>query len=826
MVLQKIAAVLVLVLLTHRSIEASEPIQLSPENSPVPFSYVQNGSRSWPVLNRGLQQGETLKASFEEPVPRGLRVQIEPNGFLTLVDSVGEDVAGKLKLSLTSKEGKQSEQVISYRPAPPKRPVSYVSDMVDDLIHTFHEPGPKKFKRVTKGILDQYFRRLQATGATRLIVWQSPFPYIARKQDYSAADWSRYENESRAILESPEFQDILAKVGGLPPWAWLCHVMQWRLHPEWGDWYLQSAQEHGIKLTMSFRPFEPALSKYYRLPVFDEKGGFLHYFHPLSSLEVSYHAEETAFVHYRQLLREMGKEDEAAVASLELSEVEQAEELVARFEKGERDFELFASELPPVDPSSFVLQRTAEGNRFQLVRYRKILSLASQQWYLLDDYQLKLSAKGGLQFSGLKIPAERVYLRLKAKSKFAQQCLVSSIPDVRIVSRAGNVLGRMNEYWAFPAEEGVRKTGIVGIEQSGSYRTEFQVIDNSIGQVKSLPEQIPFGENELVINLGSPYEFEMIDFELPKTRQMALKQIRGQLEHPNVDEIFLNTRSHIQLAGSYGDGADGIQPVVRYSKEGKQHSVRLSLDRAYVPRSLANSDTIKKLASQKKSLGQLCLWQQGEWNGTCQTPQSGFPYRYERNLAIARGLRRLVEDVVSEFPQTRIRMVIPPSAQVEEKVRAALPHMKHKDVQHYGSDYYRFLRSSLNIIPAIGEATTMVDLSGTNVEPVFLGTRFVPVKEAFDRYLEECLLDLKENRGSHYQGPRSFFYEAQETLRGKNFELHRARREEIICDLLKQSEDINEVLLYESTDWMHKMPLDDPDLYGNGFLDRCIGNEE
>jgi len=131
------------------------------------------------------------------------------------------------------------------------------------------------------------------------------------------------------------------------------------------------------------------------------------------------------------------------------------------------------------------------------------------------------------------------------------------------------------------------------------------------------------------------------------------------------------------------------------------------------------------------------------------------------------------------------------------------------------------MQSSLNYIPNVGEGMAMVDLTGLSTEPVFLGIRFAPDKGPLDLYLREWFADLSGNRGSTFRGPRSLFYEAQETLRGANSKQLRPRREQIICDLLSHEKEIGEVILYEAADWAYSFPLIDPDHCGHGYLDRC-----
>ena len=108
----------------------------------------------------------------------------------------------------------------------------------------------------------------------------------------------------------------------------------------------------------------------------------------------------------------------------------------------------------------------------------------------------------------------------------------------------------------------------------------------------------------------------------------------------------------------------------------------------------------------------------------------------------------------------------------------------------------------------------MVDLRGLSVEPVFLGVRYAPAPGPLNAFVDRYVADLDANRGSSYRGPKSFFYEAQETLRAADKEAKRLRREEIICELLDRPQ-INEILLYEAADWTYYLPLS-----GHNYLDR------
>ncbi len=87
-------------------------------------------------------------------------------------------------------------------------------------------------------------------------------------------------------------------------------------------------------------------------------------------------------------------------------------------------------------------------------------------------------------------------------------------------------------------------------------------------------------------------------------------------------------------------------------------------------------------------------------------------------------------------------------------------------------------------------------------------------------FINQCTVDLQGNRGSSFRGPRSFFYEAQETLRVADPQVAR-RREEIICQLIGHHEEIGEVILYEAADWPYFLPAAKENSPVYDFLDRC-----
>jgi hypothetical protein len=190
-------------------------------------------------------------------------------------------------------------------------------------------------------------------------------------------------------------------------------------------------------------------------------------------------------------------------------------------------------------------------------------------------------------------------------------------------------------------------------------------------------------------------------------------------------------------------------------------------------------------------------------------------------VAVAAGLRALIGDLEEAFPDRRLRVVIPQRAAAVERIESELATMNRPEGGVYGRDYYRHVWSSLNYIPAIGEGMALVDLSGLRAVPVFLGVRFLPDRGPLRLFVGEVTRDLADNHGSSYRGPKSFFYEAQETLRSNAPARAREDREKRICQLLSDRNTIDEVILYEAADWTYYLPMPESDVSGWGFLDRC-----
>ena len=161
---------------------------LSPRNPEVPFSFIAGGAREWPILAKPLPEGASVRFSaFRNNILlaegttleiEDLRISMTQSGRLRIeAPSAADSVSLRLQMTLTQADTISETQQIEIRPAPPDRPISYYSDFGDDLILIFMNQTSGQFQPVTRDAFDQYFRRLQAHGVKRLVVWLSPFPF-------------------------------------------------------------------------------------------------------------------------------------------------------------------------------------------------------------------------------------------------------------------------------------------------------------------------------------------------------------------------------------------------------------------------------------------------------------------------------------------------------------------------------------------------------------------------------------------------------------------------------------------------------------------------
>lgn len=842
--------VLLLALARWNAALAAEPAPpLSERNVEVPFCYARTGLRSWPILRRRLESGEELVLTARvdgKILGSGRRITVERIS-LTADDQLTVDARSELReglplsleLEVACHRGGRvvQSQKVQLRAAPPPRPISYVADLLDDLIRIYSEPQAGRFRPLEKDGFDQYFRRLQAHGVRRLIVWHSPFPYFTNLADHADDHWQRYARQATAIIGNAELNQVLAQSRALPSWLWMRFVLELRLKPDAGLWFAQSAFEHGISLTASFRPFEAALTKYYEVPTFDATGEYLWGFLPLAMPVVNYAPEQVCFAHYRVVLDSMGKKDAGQLATLELPGVTDAEvaALIDRFGPT-GGFELRAARFPPIAADSFVLVRDVKGE-YELRRFRDIRDAAEGRRKTITGFRLERGPDRSPRLTGISAPDDLRFIMLTHVAAPAEDgaqavSLDKEVP-VELWSQAGNRLNRETTYWVFDeATPAGRESRIAGITPEAEYRAVFQACTSSINTLLARPQRIPLPGSMVVIDRGDRWSVEMLDFQQPASRQMAIAQLKtllalGRDSRPDArqpaayDEIFINTRSHVDLAPTVADGEDGQRLLAYYYRTKRPYLHHLGLDKAYAPRQVAGDIRLLDAAKSLPGFERITTWQKGEWRQSCQELDSPFVWRLARNLAVADGVTRLLRDIEREFPGIRVRAVVPPRERTITRLQDALAALPAPGGGTYGRDYYRRLWCSNNHIPTIGEGMALVDLTGTRVEPVFLGSGgYSPDREPFALFVREQIADMQDNRGSQFRGPRSYFYEGQFTLRASDLNAARRDRELMIRHLLSQKNEIAEVLLYEAADWLYFMPLSDPDLCGHGFLDR------
>ena len=279
-------------------------------------------------------------------------------------------------------------------------------------------------------------------------------------------------------------------------------------------------------------------------------------------------------------------------------------------------------------------------------------------------------------------------------------------------------------------------TRVSGIPANGHYHTEFQATEASIGKLLPGPERVPLEGKQLVISLGADYSVEMMDFTQAAARRFAIHQIKTILSYPAFDELILNTRSHTQLAGYLADDGAAIRPIAALRREKVRGYRQIGLDEAYAPREASLAPRIRNLTADAASAERITTFQAGEWRAvTCQQPEP-HAWRYARNQLVAKGVRQLLLDIRREFPRTRIRAMIPPSAKAVQRVLENLDQMPDPQGKPYGRAYYARLWCSNNHIPNIGEGMAMVDLGGN------AGGARVPG----DRWLQPGSRDLSDVR--------------------------------------------------------------------------------
>ncbi|MEO2048703.1 MAG: hypothetical protein ABGX16_19275 [Pirellulales bacterium] len=832
-------------LMSVSATHAATPYMAS-HNTQVPFCYVHGGARSWPFISGTLPKGSRVDFAAKRDEKyiasgqivsgqslsfSGITVRLTPVDHLEIISLASEPaISFLLEVTLTLPDGNTETQQLAVRPAPPDRPISYLADFGDDIIRIFMDLRDGHWRPIEKSAFDQYFRRCQAHGVSRLILWQSPFPYICDPDNYRPEEWDRYEKQSQAMLESHHLETLVNQLkqrgiadsqwGLHVPWGWVRQLCSLRLQRNLGPMITQSAVEHGISLTASFRPFETALTKYYEIPTFDRDGQFLWGFLPLATPIVNYRPEESCFAHYRTILKEMGHEASGRIHTLEFPNVANADAFRKRHQESPDNLQIVAAKFPPIQESSLILQR--QGDQKYLMRpFGEIKTQAEATRLVLKDYQICVDGST-IRITGLDVPGDYRYLVLSNPADVDEAIDISALDPVRLWAKDGNRLGRENVFWVLDEsldKEG--KTKSAGIPATGRDHTEFHATEAGRNILQNGAARLPLKGHQLVIDLGAPWSVEMMDLHRPEMRNNVIKEMATLLKLPAFDELFINTRSHVSLSAYQGDGEDGIRPLAHYLKAGKKVISWLGIDRAYAPIRTSSDSVLQALAADPQTAEKITTHQAGEWEERCQKEDSPYRWRYARNREVASGVRLFLDELDHAFPKVRTRIVLPLTEKSVIAVKDGLETIPGPNGKPYHRNYSR-VWSTINHIRSIGEGMAMVQLDGLATEPVLFGVRGLPDSAPLQLYLDHSFDELATNRGSSFRGPRSFFFEAQESLRAKDVDAARLRREAIVCQLLNQRQEIGEVIFYEAADWLYYLPLSNPDVAGYGFLDRSI----
>lgn len=825
--------------LAATAIGAEQPL-LSPRLSEAPYAYRHNGARAWPFLTRAPARDETIRlvAKLED----GRQVEssdglLEAEGLTIAVTRAGklEITAGasatrpSVALDVEVRRNNQvaEKQPLMVRPAPPDSPVTYYADFGDDLInifgagvsgsaqtmlhHNLREGGGAERRprtRTANGLphfdkagFDQYFRRLQNQGVSRLILWMFPFPFITDASAYGQEAWDLYQRNAQALLGDDRLQaQMLADPSVLVRWGWLRDLMAFRFDPAIHRALSDSAIEHGITLAVSYRPFEQAGSKYYELPVFDADGSFLWNFQPLSSPAVNLRAERIGFAHYREILARMGRPSLGQISRIELAGVRDAEAFVERYRKSRDNLRIVAANFPPVQMDTRVLVRQRNGE-FRLTPFRDIAAQAHQARREIKGFEVSVDPVKGLVITKLDIPAEYAFVMIENPSHEIALPFKSEDP-IRLFSAEGSVLGRNATYVVFSGESREEQnTRIAGVTNTSDIHAVFFAADASRELLLKNGLEAKLGPCSLVIDRGPIVSREMVDFERSEARANVVAEMRSVLKYPAFREIYVNTRSHTSLIGAYGAGAGAVKPIVHFLAT-KQPYAHLGLDLAYAPVSAVENAALRARATADQ-VAAITDFHAGEWDGRCEPQDSTKAWRSARNQGVAAGVRLLLKDLSAAFPNTRLRVVAPESPAVDRAVKALLPALP--------ASAPTYTRSRNNYIQNIGEGVAMVDLSGLTVEPVLLGTGPSVDPQILKIYLDTALQDLATNRGSRYRGPRGVMYEGQSTLKDA---AGKQAREAVMRSFLSRQGEIDEVIVYEAADWAYRLPWDGFDFLG------------
>ena len=143
----QLACVFLIVGVAH-VLPGQSPSILSVWNLEAPFPYLHGETRSWPIFQKPLpegtgisltaRQGDKILGQGKALQFSGLSISINDRDQIQVTsEQVSPLISFELEVTLSQPDGANESQNLEVRPAPPNRPLSYVSDLIDDIIHTF-----------------------------------------------------------------------------------------------------------------------------------------------------------------------------------------------------------------------------------------------------------------------------------------------------------------------------------------------------------------------------------------------------------------------------------------------------------------------------------------------------------------------------------------------------------------------------------------------------------------------------------------------------------------------------------------------------------------
>lgn len=660
------------------------------------------------------------------------------------------------------------------------------ADFWDDLIVLLKQSNGT-WKNPTPAIFDDYFSTLKGIGISRLVVWESGLPMLLNLEDEycgagktsetglgSCDDWKLHKQRINALVS--------ARYELLGTWQNVIELRRTQL-ANMGliSMVRAAAARAGVSLSFSYRPVDPAISLYYQIPVVSRSFIVREPFLPFASPEVNYYPEQLGQAHYRRLMMQGRESNDPVRKRATLSTIQ-----IPSYPNGPLPkLRIVGSRNPPYAPSSKVLQEQTDKS-YRLVPYSSVKDYVEARpynRYVAKGFTTRFASGKGLLIEGVSIPEDYPYIWIENAGGAGDPVPVFPAQNpVRFWSQAGTELGRLHQYYSLdksvdPSEQ----TWVANVTASGGLLPERQVGQNSLDIANAqLAGKVPLNKGTLVINRGEFFTSEILDFRRPTARAHAIRFMKRALQE-GYDEVLINSRTHAALPGYINTAYTNYW---------------FFSDAAFT--TLVQNDTqVTKLTTFDGGFGyyapgSVYLPNEIMPGSHCQKSTCQFQFRYNRNVQMAVGLEALAKDTA----------VL--SASVQAKTPRMLITPREETTLSFASQGVSY--TSINHDPKVAEGFSLVRLNNTNVEPVYLGVRDLPSETHANMIIQGLVDDLADRRSSNYLGPMTFFNESHVPLvNNKNnqstYTNLTAKRRAIICETLKNSSAVHEVLVYESAEW-------------------------